>query len=195
MKDFTRPRGRLRSLPLPARVVYSIFLVFTLAGMAMSAWLGQQMVGLDLGRASDYYAGGARAPARVTGTEAAKGPELELPPEADQPTAQEPMPLRRLLEITHFHLFSMPVFLLILSHLYMLSRSREAAKVAWIALATLGVAGHIAAPWLARSGSTASIAFYGLTGALMTVGLLVMALVPLFEMWLPASEQPHPGSE
>jgi hypothetical protein len=192
MKDFTRPRGRLRSLPLPARVVYSVFLAFTLAGMAMSAWLGQEMLGADLSRTSEYYAGRAPHAAASSSAASAKGPELELPPELELAQAAEPMPLRKLLEVTHFHLFSMPVFLLILSHLYMLSRSRDAAKVAWISAGTLAVAGHMLAPWLARNGSSAAVVFYAATGALLALSWLVMAGVPLVEMWLPASEQPHP---
>ena len=63
---------------------------------------------------------------------------------------------RKLLEVTHFHLFSMPVYLLILSHLFMLSRIGERAKVGWISLGTLGVAGHVAAPWLVRAGTAAA---------------------------------------
>jgi hypothetical protein len=51
------------------------------------------------------------------------GPALFLPPDGEDLAAFEPMPRRKLLEITHFHLFSMPVYLLILSHMHMLSRS------------------------------------------------------------------------
>jgi hypothetical protein len=113
------------------------------------------------------------------------GPALELPPEADAPSASPPMPLRKLLEVTHFHLFSMPVYLLILSHLFMLSRLGERAKLLWIALATLGVAAHMAAPWLARSGAASARAAYGGSGAAMMLALLVLTLVPLWEMWTP----------
>ena len=48
MQDFTRPSGRLRALPLGARAVYSVFLVFTLVGLALTLWLTHDMVGLDL---------------------------------------------------------------------------------------------------------------------------------------------------
>ena len=115
---------------------------------------------------------------------------MDLPPEADAPSASSPMPLRKLLEVTHFHLFSMPVYLLILSHLFMLSRMGERAKLIWIALATLGVGAHVAAPWIARGGSASARAAYGGSGALMMVALLVLTLVPLWEMWAPL-----PGAE
>jgi hypothetical protein len=197
MKDFTRPRGRLRSLPLPARAVYSVFLVFTLAALALTAWLGKQMVGADLARLDAYYAGGAE---RVTGSAGATpgtpggGPTLELPPEADAPAAAEAMPLRKLLEVTHFHLFSMPVYLLILSHLFMLSRASDATKLVWITIGTLAVTAHIAAPWVARTGAASSRWLYGGSGALLAVSFLVMALGPLWEMWSPAPDREQPAA-
>jgi hypothetical protein len=192
MKDFIRPRGRLRTLPLPARVVYSVFAAFTLIALAFTAWLAEDMLGADLHELDAYYAGKpSDRDAHVTsGNGGQGGPVLELPPEADAPSASPPMPLRKLLEVTHFHLFSMPVYLLILSHLFMLSRMGERAKLFWIALGTASVAAHLAAPWLARSGGAGAKAAYGGSGAAMMVSMLVMTLVPLWEMW-----SPIPGGE
>lgn len=75
MQDFTRPSGRLRALPLGARAVYSVFLVFTLVGLALTLWLTHDMVGLDLSDANEYY-GGEAAP--VEQPEADGGPALIL---------------------------------------------------------------------------------------------------------------------
>ena len=79
----------------------------------------------------------------------------------------------------------MPVYLLILSHLFKLSRLSEATKVAWIAIGTVAVAGHVAAPWLVRSGTAGSAAAYAISGAALAIGMLVMSGVPLIEMWRP----------
>jgi hypothetical protein len=187
MRDFTRPRGRLRSLPLSARVVYSVFLAFSVTGLALSAWLAEDMVGLDLSRLRAYYAGGGAEPAqeRPLGGADSGGPALELPPAAEAAAVEPPMPTRKLLEVTHFHLFSMPIYLLVLSHLFMLSRLSEATKVGWIALATLSVAGHMLAPWVARADAAPAGIVYGATGVLMTASLLVLAICPLLEMWAP----------
>jgi fatty-acid desaturase len=107
-------------------------------------------------------------------------PDDVLPARAPDADA---MPLRKLLEVTHFHLFSMPVYLMILAHLFMLSRWGTTAKLTWIALATLAVATHLAAPWIARSHVAGARAFYAFSGGLLMVTFLVLALVPLFEMW------------
>ena len=180
MQDFTRPSGRLRALPLGARAVYTVFLLFTLLGLALTLWLTHDMVGLDLSKAGEYY-GGEAAPFEEP--EIAGGPALVLPPDGEELAAFESMPRRKLLEVTHFHLFSMPVYLLILSHMYMLSRSRKKAKVAWIGVGSFGTLLHIAAPWLVAYGCAGAVATYAASGTLMLVGYFVMSVVPLWEMW------------
>ena len=180
MQDFTRPSGRLRALPLAARSVYTVFLVFTIAGLVLTLVLTHDMVGLDLSRAKEYYAGEA---ARVDEPDLKDGPALVLPSEGESLAAFEPMPRRKLLEVTHFHLFSMPVYLLILSHLYMLSRARKRAKSAWIALGTAGTSLHIVAPWLVAYGYAASVPAYAASGIMLLVSYVWMSAVPLWEMW------------
>lgn len=180
MQDFTRPSGRLRALPLGARAVYTVFLVFTLVGLAFTIVLTHDMVGIDLAGADGYY-GGAAAP--VDEPELRGGPALVIPPDGEVLAAFEPMPRRKLLEITHFHLFSMPVYLLILSHIYMLSRARKRSKVTWITLSSIGTLLHVAAPWLVAYRCGAGVGFYALSGLLMLLGYTWMSLVPLWEMW------------
>jgi len=180
MQDFTRPSGRLRALPLGARAVYTVFLVFTLVGLALTLWLTHDMVGLDLSEAGEYYGG---ATAAIEEPEVIEGPALVLPPEGEDLAAFEPMPRRKLLEVTHFHLFSMPVYLLILSHMYMLSLARKKAKAAWIAAGSFGTLLHIAAPWLVAHGYAGAVATYAVSGTLLLVSYFVMCVVPLWEMW------------
>jgi hypothetical protein len=189
MKDFIRPAGRLRALPFHARLTYSIFLLFTVAALALTAWLGADMLRPDMSGYAEYYAG---APAAISSSapSAAEpatggGPTLDLPSETLIPRPADPIPLRKLLEVSHFHLFSMPVYLMILSHLFMLSTLSARTKSTWIILGTLGVTSHMAAPWLARSGSVASQWFYAASGALLSLPFLVMSIVPLIEMWRP----------
>jgi hypothetical protein len=188
MKDFVRVSGRLRALPLVARVTYSVFLVFTLIALVFSAWLGADMLGADLNGLPTYYAGGPEVTsppkaASPTPPPSAAGPIIELPSEGLTPRERDPIPLRKLLEVTHFHLFSMPVYLMILAHLFMLSRLGPRTKLIWNGLASLTVLAHIAAPWIARTGLSGASAFYAASGALLMVTFLVLAGVPLFEMW------------
>jgi hypothetical protein len=185
MRDFVRPAGRLRMLPLPARLVYSVFNLFSLLALAETAWLGADMVGANLEGVEAYYAGKSGAPpSAAKAPDPAAGPVIELP---DEPLTAEaaPMPLRKLLEVTHFHLFTMPVYLLILAHLFMLSRIHAGVKIGFILGGSLGVLLHMLAPWVARSGSAGSVLFYAISGVLLLVCMLVMSSVPLVEMWAP----------
>jgi len=186
MKDFIRPAGRLRLLPVAARLTYSVFLGFTVVALVESAWLGADMLGADLSRIDTYYAGKASPPPSAAASAAPSGgPILDLPSDVLPQAPADPMPVRKLLEVTHFHLFTMPVYLMILAHLFMLSRLQQRAKLAWISAGTLAVILHIAAPWLSRSGSAGSTAFYAASGALLFVSFGVMCMVPLYEMWTP----------
>lgn len=187
MKDFIRPAGRLRVLPLPARLVYSVFNVFSLIALAETAWLGADMVGADLTGVSTYYAGQSSSPP-IAAAPAQGGPVIELP---NEPLTAEaaPMPLRKLLEVTHFHLFTMPVYLLILSHLFMLSRTRASLKIGTIVGGSAGVLLHMLAPWIARSGGGFATAFYAISGTLLFVCMLAMSIVPLIEMWAAPSHR------
>ncbi len=184
MRDFERARGRLRNLSFHARLVYTIFLLFTLLAIAFTAWLADDMVGLDLAEIGSYYAGEPSPDEALPPPPAGDGPSLELPVELDAgaPPAAA-MSRRKLLEVAHFHLFSMPVYLLILSHLFMLSRAGAASKTAWITAGTLGVAAHVAAPWIAAEAGSSGAWLYGGSGALLAAAFVWMSVVPLWEMW------------
>jgi hypothetical protein len=187
MRDFERRGGRLRTLPFPARLVYTIFLAFTLAALALTVWLTEDMVRLDLSELGPYYAG-TGDPAASDIPPDPEAPLIELPPELEAPPPAAAMSRRKLLEVTHFHLFSMPVYLLILSHLYMLSRARAAAKITWIAVGTIGVTAHIAAPWAAAASGSSSAWLFAASGVFLAASFTWMSLVPLWEMWARAPE-------
>lgn len=188
MKDFARGPGRLRQLPFLARLTYSIFIAFTLIALAGSAWLGADMLGADLAKLDEYYAGApSPAPTATPSASPSDGPNIDLPADMPETAAADPIPLRKLLEVTHFHLFSMPVYLMILSHLFMLSRWAPRAKLGWIVAATLSVVAHLVAPWLARSGGAR--AFYAGSGFALGLSFAVMSAVPLIEMWGPNKRQ------
>jgi len=192
MRDFERPAGRLAALPFHARLAYTIFATFTLAGLLLTLVLAHDMVGVDGHDVRAYYAGERAAPHAVPPPHG--GPDLELPVEDTAPPVAVPMARRKLLETTHFHLFSLPIYLLVLSHLYMLSRASSRAKTLWIGAGTLGVATHIAAPWVAAYAPSIGRAFFLVTGTLLFAPMLWMCVAPLLEMWqrMPPAAKPAP---
>ncbi len=197
MRQYARPFPITR-LSLEARVLYTGFLLFLVLGFVSSVWLYADSFGGLSGRGTvDYYRGGAveqeHAPAPAE--EAAGGPALELPsdgPALELPgetAAVAPMrlekPARQVMETFHFHLFTVPVVLLIVGHLFMLTALSTRLKVGVITLASVTTFAHLLAPLLVRfvGPQWGWLMPASVVGA--AVGWLPMLLWPLWEMWRP----------
>lgn len=158
MRNFNS-RFRLRDTDRHIRLLYTLFLMLMLAAFVFSFYWAHSMTSLSPQSIADHYRG-------------------------SDATYGEPMSFRELAEITHFHLFTMPVVFLILVHvLYLTSVS------AWVKQVTTygsfaGVMLDLISPWLITYVSPV-FALTMLTGdLLMTAGFLVMLVVPLYEMWI-----------
>jgi hypothetical protein len=188
VKDFQAgPPGRLRVLPLGAKILYSAFAVAALVGLLVSWRLYEAAVG-DAGPAVYYAGAAALAAPRETRHEG--GPSIDLAAEDSAPRAIfEQIPERKLLEVTHFHLFTIPVYVLVLAHLWLLAKVPPWAQHAGVVLAVVASGLHIAAPWLVRG--RPSLAFLmGSSGAAMLATLGVLAIGSMIDMWLPAPPPP-----
>ncbi|WPB81930.1 hypothetical protein KYC5002_22790 [Archangium violaceum] len=205
MRQYARPFPITR-LSLEARVLYTGFLLFLVLGFVSSVWLyADSFGGLSGLGATEYYRGGAAQAAPASGAEAAGGPALELPPDGpalDLPgetVAAAPMrlekPARQVMETFHFHLFTVPVVLLIVGHLFMLTALSVRLKVGVIAVASVATFVHLLAPLLVRfvGPQWGWLMPVSVVGA--AVGWLPMLVWPLWEMWrpVPASSEAAAG--
>ena len=185
--------GRLRALPVGAKILYTAFAIATLIGLLVSGKLYGAIVG-DAGPAG-YYAGavGTAAPATPPPSSGG-GLVIELAPEDARPKAiVELVPDRKLLEVTHFHLFTIPVYVLILAHLWMLAKIPAWLQNAGVVAAVLTSGLHIAAPWIVR-GRPALAFLMGSSGVAMLLTLGVLAVGSVVDMWLP-NPRPPPVSD
>src|SRR5207302_3016062 len=135
MREFASPASRAGALPRPVKVLYTAFCAFTVAGLL-------SCIGL--------YGGVVRFGARATPAELYEHLVTYYRPEAAAPAATaeaspSPISTRRLLEITHFHLFSMPLYLLVVGHLFLLTGAGARAKKGWISASVAGTAAHLLA--------------------------------------------------
>lgn len=162
MREFRRSPGSLALLPRPARLLYAGFLALTAFGFATALALYYDGLGLDLATTASHYLGNANDP------EAA---EILVEKSA-----------RELLEITHFHLFTMPVLLLVLAHLFLLARG-GAWKGAVVGVALLSTALHVAGPWVVRYGGPGWAWVMPATGLPFALSMGVMTLWPLPELF------------
>lgn len=189
MREFGK-KSRLALLPLSARLVYSVFLAFTLVGLLISAWLGETSVGIDLGKFDAYYAGAPVVAAEPLPAADGGGPTFDLPEELNTPPKPEPKSFRSTLEVTHFHLFTMPIHWLVLAHLFALCALTERIKAIFITTSALAMASHLAAPWVARHGGGLAKTFYAGSGALLLLTFGWMAVAALLEMWSARTPKP-----
>src|SRR4051812_27652696 len=137
MRQFSSSGFRLWNLGIEAKVLYTTFCVLTLFGIVSSALYYGDLVGAGTTGIKSYYAGEAPrvvpGPAVAAPGAPAAGPAIDVPEdEAAHPPIVVPVTYRKLLEVTHFHLFTMPVVLLIVGHLFLATSLRDRAKLLWL---------------------------------------------------------------
>jgi len=191
VRQFARPFP-LERLSLEARVLYTAFLLFLAAGFASSVWLyGSSFGGLGGEAASAYYLGDA--PAEIPA--ATDGPALDLPDETAAGSLRLGQSPRQVMETFHFHLFTVPVVLLIVGHLFMLTSLATRAKVWILAITSAATFVHLLAPLAIRFGDESLGWLMPASVVVASLGWLPLIFVPLWEMWtrLPArAEEKRP---
>jgi len=157
MKIFASREYRLSALPFGARLFYSLFLLMVFLGLVTCLGFMFGKSGISSGAMIDYY--------RPEGTEDGGKSFLEL------------------LETAHFHLFSMPIFFLVLGHIFFLSSLAERTKLAVILAAFAALVAEIVLPWLIVYQSRAWVWLEHPTRLTLFGTFLVFIVVPLREMW------------
>ena len=95
---------------------------------------------------------------------------------------------RELIELTHFHAFSMGVVYLILAHLMVATRAPARVKQGAIVLGFAGLVGDMAGLWLVRF-TSARFAWLVLAAwAAEWTSFAAFVLVPLWDMWVRGPE-------
>lgn len=189
MRQFARPFP-LERLSLEARVLYTAFLVFLLAGMFSAVWLYRSSFGdLSSRSTSTYYLG--EAAAEEAGDDG--GPALDLPEEAAVGALSLGQSPRQVMETFHFHLFTVPVVLLIVGHIFMLTSLSTRWKVGIILLSSAATFLHLLAPLLVRFGGEGWAFLFPASVVAAGLGWLPMTVWPIWEMWRRLPEQRGAG--
>lgn len=162
MREFVS-KSRLRSMSFENRLIYSTYLCFSLAACVVIAFLVLQRTGILPHAFAEHYLGN----------------EAEM--KFEKSTAE-------LLEITHFHLFSYPLFLLVHGHLFMMTAWPGRLKCVIVMASFVGCALYLAAPWLVHAWGQ-GWAWVSVPSRLMLGGsILLFIFVPLLEMWFSKAE-------
>ena len=157
MRDFQGRSGTLARLSTGAKALYLSFNLLTVLGFATALLLYWDSLGLKFASVSAYYLGNDDPDAMVIAVE--KTP-------------------RYLLEITHQHLFSMPVVMVVLGHLFLLARGGPWKTAVVIAAPVLTIL-HLAGPWIVRYGGSGWAWWMPVTAIPYVAVYVFMALWPL----------------
>ena len=158
MRNFNT-RFRLRDSDRHIRLLYTLFLLLMFVGFAFSFFWAHNMTGLTPQGIADHYRGSDN-------------------------TFGEPMSFRELAEVTHFHLFTMPVVFMILVHVLYLTAANHTLKFVTTWMAFGGVMLDLGSPWLISYVSPIFVLTMLTGDILMSVGFLIMMTIPLYEMWV-----------
>lgn len=157
MKVFTTGRS-LRSSSLALRVTLTGFLLFMLVGYASNLAILVWKTGFTPAGVAAYYLG-------------------------DDSGTLFPKELHELLENTHFHIYIVPMVLLVLTHVFFMTGWSERTRVT-VAIVAYGAAAlDLAAPWIVWSAG-AAFAPLKLASSLLYHGTLFLLVgACLFEAW------------
>lgn len=131
MREFQGKGSTLHRMSPASRALYGGYLALTLAGFGTALALYWDSMGFSPAGAAQHILGNADDPQAM-----------------DIVLDKSP---RQLLEGSHQHLFTMPVAMLIIGHLFLLSRG--GGWKAWVVAATPVLLGaHVAGPWVLHYG-------------------------------------------
>ncbi|MHB9025535.1 MAG: hypothetical protein ACYC7E_15425 [Armatimonadota bacterium] len=150
--------GGLPGLRRETKVIYTLYLLTSILGFLVIGVLAATRSGITPESIAVYYAGNE--------AEGIYGKTFG-----------------ELIELTHFHLFAIPLWLLVLGHVFCLCRWPFPIKI-WVVIAAfLGVVCQIATPWLVVYVSQAWAPLLIAARVLLGIPLILFLIVPLWEMW------------
>lgn len=162
MQAFSRRGFQLRSASTETKLAYSGFLAMTLFGVVTLVALSAGRIGLRAQAIATYYRGGDS--------------EMSFPKTFWQ-----------LMEVSHFHLFSVPVVVLILSHLLYATVAPTSWRIRLTLVTYGGALLEAFAPWAVRYVSGVFAWALLLGWALLAGGSCMIVVISLISMWGPES--------
>jgi hypothetical protein len=100
-----------------------------------------------------------------------------------------------LLDVTHPHVFELPLVMFVLAHFLMRTRVPDWFKLSTYAGAFAGIAAFLGTPWLVRYASVAAAPLLLVGACAIGITGLVMIVVPIVDMWMPpAKRSPKPAA-
>lgn len=158
------------------RILITLFLVTMLAAIGVAGLNVYDKVGRLRGGAAERY-GPATSP------ETGASVDVTSLPSENEALVARMNTFSQLLDVTHAHVFELPLVLFVLAHFLMRSRVAERFKLTNYLVSSLGTILFLAAPWTVRyiSVNTAVLLYIGAIAIGITA--TIMIVVPIWDMW------------
>lgn len=158
MLEYRWGKFELQHAPQRTKVVYTALLLYLLLGLGTIVAIEAIKTGWSPQGVSDYYRGN------------------------EERFIFEKTPLE-LLEVTHMHLFSVPVVFFILGHAFLMTTLHPKLKYGVVGASLLAVFFSIVSPWMVRFGSSGFGGVKVMADIALSATLIIMVVYPIYEMW------------
>lgn len=158
------------------RILITLFLLTMLVAIAVAELNVYDKVGRLRGGVAQRYGPEASVPTSPS-------PDVAALPSEDEQLVARMNTFSQLLDVTHSHVFELPLVLFVLAHFLMRSRVAEWFKLANYLGSSLGTILFLGTPWTVRyiSLQTAPALYVG--AASVGITAVTMIVVPLWDMW------------
>jgi hypothetical protein len=168
--------GGMWSLPISNKIFFTFFLSIIAIAIGIGFLNSYERTGVSPQKTIRYYCGDEEEEFDVS-----------LSAEEVESKLEEgmffPKSYRELLEVTHTHIFSIPIVIFILSRIFSMTRVREGLKIIIYSISFTGVILNLSAPWLIRYGCHHFVVIFIISNILLILSFGAYIFIPLYEMW------------
>lgn len=164
------------SLPISNKIFFTFFLSIITVAIGLGFLNYYERTGFSPQKTVRYYCGDEEE-------------DLDKPLSAEENMARLeeglafPKSYRELLEVTHTHIFSIPIVVFILSRILAMTHTREGLKITIYGVSFVGIILNLVAPWLIRYVCHHFVITFTISNILLLLSFCAYIFIPLYEMW------------
>lgn len=172
MREAAIPGYRLSKAKLSTKVLTTFGISGLLFGLLSAIVLTIYRTGISANDVCRYYLGQPLA-----GQSAVSELDSMILPSS-------PRPIMELVEITHLHILGGSLMLFLLCHLLSVCSLSERKRIIFYSVSFASFLATFALPWLIIFVSQLFAYLYGPVVIIFIISLIVLSLIPIYEMWL-----------
>ncbi|MDR4508328.1 MAG: hypothetical protein MRJ65_08860 [Candidatus Brocadiaceae bacterium] len=168
--------GGMWSIPTSNKIFFTFFLSFVAIAIGLGFLNYFERTGFSHQKTVRYYCGD-------------KEEDFDVMPSAEEAAniMEEglffPKTYRELLEVTHAHVFSIPIVVFILSRILAMTQTQEWLKITIYCISFAGVLLNLGAPWLIRYAHPLFAFTVAVSSIFLLLSFVAYIFIPLYEMW------------